>query len=98
MSHASLTILQLTHQGDGAGSTQSIFNLSQHLQRRGHRSLLGCRAESLLARLGRVAGLGSVPLAFSRLAALSLPLAVATARAQASAVYNHPTRHRTALT
>ena len=34
MSHAPLTILQVTYQGDGAGSTQSIFNLSQHLARR----------------------------------------------------------------
>ena len=28
-----LTILQLTHQGGPAGSTQSIFGLSQHLAR-----------------------------------------------------------------
>src|SRR2546428_46364 len=59
MSHAPLTVLQLTHQGDGAGSTQSILNLSQHLQRRGHRVLLGCRAESLLARLGGGGGRGA---------------------------------------
>src|SRR2546422_402815 len=75
MSHAPLTVLQLTHQGDGAGLTQSILNLSQHLQRRGHRVLLGCRAESLLARLGQEAGLAHVPLDFSRLGPLPRRLA-----------------------
>jgi glycosyltransferase involved in cell wall biosynthesis len=98
MSHASLTILQLTHQGDGAGSTQSIFNLSQHLQRRGHRVLLGCRAESLLARLGRDAGLGSVPLEFSRLAPLARRLAEVIARERVDIVNSHATRDRRALT
>src|SRR2546429_309109 len=48
-----LTILQLTHQGGPAGSTQSIFNLSEHLARRGHRVLVGCRDDVLLARLAR---------------------------------------------
>src|SRR5712692_5482971 len=98
MSHASLTILQLTHQGDGAGSTQSILNLSQHLQRRGHRVLLGCRAESLLARLGRDAGLGSVPLEFSRLAPLARRLAEVIARERVDIVNSHATRDRRALT
>src|SRR5260370_2627852 len=98
MSHASLTILHLTHQGDGAGSTQSIFNLSQHLERGGHRVLLGCRAESLLARLGRDAGLGSVPLEFSRLAPLARRLAEVIARERVDVVNSHATRDRRALT
>src|SRR5207245_2960586 len=50
-----LTILQLTHQGGPAGSTQSIFGLSQHLARRGHRVVVGCREDTLLARLAREA-------------------------------------------
>src|SRR6267143_1670455 len=98
MSHASLTILQLTHQGDGAGSTQSILNLSEHLQRRGHRVLLGCRAESLLARLGRDAGLGAVALDFSRLAPLARRLAEVMARERVDVVNSHASRDRRALT
>src|SRR6058998_1522882 len=49
MPDRSLTILQLTHQGGPAGSTQSIFGLSQHLARRGHRVVVGCREDTLLA-------------------------------------------------
>src|SRR2546430_7295463 len=64
MTRGSLTILQLTHQGGPAGSTQSIFDLGQHLARRGHRVLVGCRADVLLARLARDAGLPVVPLSF----------------------------------
>src|SRR2546430_6880402 len=64
MTPGSLTILQLTHQGVPAGSTQSIFDLGQHLARRGHRVLVGCRADVLLARLARDAGLPVVPLSF----------------------------------
>src|SRR5258705_1897230 len=45
-----LTVLQLTHQGEGAGSTQSIFSLSRELARRGHRVLVGCPAGTLLDR------------------------------------------------
>src|SRR2546422_5544889 len=62
-----LTILQLTHQGGPAGSTQSIFGLSQHLARRGHRVVVGCREDTLLARLAREAAVPVAPLAFARL-------------------------------
>src|SRR5438093_1414689 len=66
-----LTILQLTHQGGPAGSTQSIFNLSEHLARRGHRVLVGCRDDVLLARLARAARLDVVPFDFTRLGSLA---------------------------
>ena len=62
-----LTVLQLTHQGEGAGSTQSILSLSLHLRQRGHRVLVGCRSGTLLARMAREAGLTIVPLDFQRL-------------------------------
>src|SRR5947199_332655 len=62
MTGGPLTILQLTHQGGPAGSTQSIFNLSQQLAQRGHRVLVGCRDDVLLARLARAAGLPVVAL------------------------------------
>src|SRR3989475_6871390 len=69
-----LTILQLTHQGGPAGSTQSIFNLSEHLARRGHRVLVGCRDDVLLARLARAARLDVVPFDFTRLGSLARAL------------------------
>src|SRR6266513_4280625 len=50
MAPRALTILQLTHQGHGAGSTQSIFSLSRELAKRGHRVVVGSPAETLLAR------------------------------------------------
>ena len=46
-----LTTLQLTHQGQGAGSTQSIFSLSRELARQGHRVIVGCPPNTLLARM-----------------------------------------------
>src|SRR6266487_4723430 len=98
MPHAALTILQLTYQGDGAGSTQSIFNLSQQLARRGHRVLVGCRAESLLARLAAGAGLEVVPLDFRRLGALAASLSDVVARRRVDVVNSHATRDRRALT
>src|SRR2546430_7058010 len=98
MTNAALTILQLTYQGDGAGSTQSIFNLSQELARRGHRVMVGCRLESLLARLAGGAGLAVVPLDFRRLGALATSLADVVARRRVDVVNSHATRDRRALT
>src|SRR5207253_3187871 len=62
-----LTILQLTHQGGGSGSTVAIANLSRQLARRGHRVLTGCRPGTMLAGLTADAGLELVPLDFRRL-------------------------------
>ena len=93
-----LTILQLTYQGDGAGSTQSILNLSEHLQRRGHRVLVGCRAESLLARQAGAAGLPVVTLDFRRLSPLARALHDVIARERVTVVNSHATRDRRALT
>ena len=65
-SPARLTILQLTHQGEGAGSTQSIFSLSRELGQRGHRILVGCPVGTLLARhVAATPSLEHVPLDFS---------------------------------
>ncbi len=44
-----MRILQLTHQGDLGGATNSITWLSRGLAQRGHEVYLGCRPESLLA-------------------------------------------------
>ncbi|MGH7538866.1 MAG: glycosyltransferase family 4 protein [Gemmatimonadales bacterium] len=98
MREAPHTILHVTFQGDGAGSTQSILNLSEHLARRGHRVLVGCRAESLLARSAAEAGLAVVPLDFSRLGAVARALGDVMARERVDVVNSHATRDRRALT
>ena len=91
------TVLQLTHQGQGAGSTQSIFSLSVHLARRGHRVLVGCPAGTLLARLAAAARLEHVPLDFGRLRPLAGALAEVIARRRVDVVNSHATRDRRAL-
>src|SRR5438132_863622 len=98
MTRGSLTILQLTHQGGPAGSTQSIFDLGQHLARRGHRVLVGCRADVLLARLARDAGLPVVPLSFLPRGVLARALEDLLARERVDIVNSHATLDRRALT
>jgi glycosyltransferase involved in cell wall biosynthesis len=93
-----LCILQLTYQGGPAGSTQSIFNLSRELHRRGHRVLVGCRDDVLLARLARDAGLPVVPLEFGPPGPLARALADLIARERVQVVNSHATRDRRALT
>src|SRR6266571_854316 len=87
-----LTILQVTHQGGPAGSTQSIFGLSQHLARRGHRVVVGCREDALLARLAREAALPVVPLAFAGTGVLGRSLAGVIARERVDVVNANATR------
>src|SRR5260370_26506416 len=84
-----LTILQLTHQGGGSGSTAIIADLSCQLARRGHRVLVGCRPGTRLAGLARDAGLGLVPLDFARLVPLAPAVASVAARARVG-VANSP--------
>src|SRR5574341_371773 len=93
-----LTVLQLTHHGDGAGSTQSIVSLSLYLKRRGHRVLVGCRPDALLARLAREANLDVVPLDFRRLRPLAHAIARVIAEARVDLVNSHDTKDRRALT
>ena len=47
-----LTILHLTHQGGGAGSTVSIAALAAAQQAAGHRVLIGCRPGTVLGERG----------------------------------------------
>jgi glycosyltransferase involved in cell wall biosynthesis len=98
MRNGPLTVLQLTHQGDGAGSTQSIFSLAVHLARRGHRVLIGCRPGTLLARWACDAGLTHVPLDFRALRPLADALAGIIARERVDVANSHATRDRRALT
>src|SRR6267378_4367202 len=66
-----LTILEITHAGHQAGSTFMIRSLCAPLARRGHRVLVGCRPDSLLAELAAADGLPVVPIDFRRLSSLS---------------------------
>jgi glycosyltransferase involved in cell wall biosynthesis len=94
-----LTILQLTHQGFGAGSTQSILSLSAHLSRRGHRVLVGCPGDSLLARrVGEADGLELVPLAFRTMRGAANAVREAAAHHGVDVVNSHATRDRRACT
>jgi len=93
-----LTILEITHAGHQAGSTFMIHSLCTSLARRGHRVLVGCRPDSLLAELAHNAGLPVVPLDFRRLAPLSAALASVIARERVDLVNSHDTRDRRALT
>lgn len=94
-----LTILQLTHQGEGAGSTQSIFSLSRELAERGHRVLVGCPAGTLLARnVVAAPRLEHVPLDFSRLRTVARAIAAVIADRTVDVVNSHATGDRRALT
>ncbi len=94
-----LTLLQLTHQGEGAGSTQSIFSLSNELARRGHRVLVGCPAGTLLARsVAASPPLEHVALDFSSVRGVANALAGVIADARVDVVNSHATGDRRALT
>src|SRR5882762_566101 len=93
-----LTILQVTHAGHQAGSTFMIHSLCAPLARRGHRVLVGCRPDSLLAELAAADGLPVVPIDFRRLGSLSEALAGVLARERVDLVNSHDTRDRRALT
>ncbi|MEM1138114.1 MAG: glycosyltransferase family 4 protein [Bacteroidota bacterium] len=60
-----MNILILTHQGDIAGSTNSISYLAKGLARRGHRVFVGLREESLLFELLEDTGVIRVPMTFN---------------------------------
>ena len=94
-----LTILQLTHQGEGAGSTQSIFSLSRELAQRGHRILVGCPAGTLLARnVAATPPLEHVPLDFSQVRNVADAIARVIADQRVALVNSHATGDRRALT
>src|SRR5882762_8378645 len=93
-----LTILQVTHAGHQAGSTFMIHSLCAPLARRGHRVLVGCWPDSLLAQLSADAGLPVVPFDFRRLTSLAASLARAIAREHVDLINSHDTCDRRALT
>jgi glycosyltransferase involved in cell wall biosynthesis len=92
-----LTILQLTHQGQGSGSTRSIADLSLELARRGHRVLIGCRPGTLLEQLAQRVGLEVVPLDFARRVPLAGALSSLIAKRGVDVINSHATHDRRAL-
>src|SRR3989449_2770422 len=94
-----LTILNLTHQGEGAGSTQSIFSLSRELARRGHRVLVGCPPETLLSRMvAGAAPLTHVPLDFNRLGDVATAIVAVVRDHGVDVVNSHASCDRRACT
>jgi len=98
MADRPLTILEITHAGHQAGSTFMILSRCAPLTRRGHRVLVGCRPDSLLAELAAKDGLPVVPVDFRRLGPLAEGLAHIIARERVDLVNSHDTRDRRALT
>ena len=98
MADRSLTILEVTHAGHQAGSTFLIHSLCAPLVQRGHRVLVGCPRDSLLAELATDTGLTVVPLDFRRLGPLAGELAGVIAREHVDLVNSHDSRDRRALT
>jgi len=98
MADRPLTILEITHAGHQAGSTFMIHSLCAPLARRGHRVLVGCRPDSLLAELAAAGGVPVVPFDFRRLSLLTQALARIIAQEQVDVVNSHDTRDRRALT
>ena len=98
MADRPLTILEITHAGHQAGSTFLIQSLCAPLAHRGHRVLVGCRPDSLLAELATNDGLPVVPVDFRRLGPLAEALARIIARERVDLVNSHDTRDRRALT
>ena len=93
-----LTILEVTHAGHEAGSTFMIHSLCVPLAARGHRVIVGCRRDSLLAELADSAGLPVAPLDFRRPGPLANALAALIAQERVDLVNSHDTRDRRALT
>jgi hypothetical protein len=91
-----LTILHLTHQGDGAGSTISIAGLAAAQRAAGHRVLVGCRTGSVLGSMARAAGLEVVPFEFDRPVALAKRIARLVEAEGVEVVNSHASRDRAA--
>jgi glycosyltransferase involved in cell wall biosynthesis len=98
MTERPLTILEITHAGHQAGSTFLIHSLCAPLAKRGHRVLVGCRSDSVLAELAAGDGLAVVPFDFRRIGPLTEALASVIARERVDLVNSHDTRDRRALT
>ncbi len=91
-----LTILHLTHQGGGAGSTVSIAALAAAQRAAGHRVLVGCPGRSLLAALAQGAGVEVRPMAFERAARVAAEVVRLVEDEGVDVVNSHASRDRAA--
>jgi len=91
-----LTILHLTHQGDGAGSTISIAALAAAQRAAGHRVMVGCPRRSLLAALARSAGIEVRPMVFDRVSRVAARLVRLVEAEGVDVVNSHASRDRAA--
>ncbi len=91
-----LTILHLTHQGGGAGSTISIAALAAAQRAAGHRVLVGCPAGSLLAAMARSVGLEVRPMAFDRASGAAASVVRLVELEGVDVVNSHASRDRAA--
>jgi len=92
----SLTILHLTHSGDGSGSTVSIALLGAAQRAMGHRVLVGCPAGTRLADLAACRDLEFEPVSFDDIGEASRAIAAIVRRAGADVVNAHSSRDRAA--
>ena len=91
-----LTILHLTHQGGGAGSTISIAALAAAQRAAGHRVMVGCPRRSLLAAMARSAGLEFRPIVFDRASRVAASLVRLVETEGVDVVNSHASRDRAA--
>ena len=91
-----LTILHLTHEGHGAGSSVSIALLARAQRRAGHRVLVGCPAESWLERVLAPRGVEFVPISFESITVASHLIEKVAVLGQVDVVNAHSSRDRAA--
>lgn len=91
-----LTILHLTHEGHGAGSSVSIALLARAQRRAGHRVLVGCPADSWLERVLAPRGVEFVPIGFQSITVASLLIEKIAVLGQVDVVNAHSSRDRAA--
>ncbi len=91
-----MTILHLTHQGTGAGSSISIALLTRAQRAAGHRVLVGCPAGCYLESRAHRAGAETVALDFTRIGAAARAVTSVVAREGVQVVNTHGSRDRAA--
>ncbi|MFI5208175.1 MAG: glycosyltransferase, partial [Gemmatimonadales bacterium] len=91
-----LTILHLTHEGRGAGSSISIALLAREQAAAGHRVLVGCPDRTYLAGLVRGSGAELVPMAFAPGDASGAEVEQLVREARVDVVNAHSSRDRAA--
>ena len=93
---APLTILHLTHEGHGAGSSISIALLARAQRAAGHQVLVGCPDGTYLAGRVREAGAVLAPVAFDGIGSAAAAIAALLRSRSVDVVNAHSSRDRAA--